>query len=91
MEQGSNDSLWDDLTAGLSQQQPPAPPAPEPPPVDQNAWEQSVEQKQLKDMTVHDVGLSVFNESQSYSDRPDSNEPIDAAREKNGSRDHKWR
>ena len=34
------------------------------------------------DMTVHDVGLSVFGETQSLSDLPQSNEPIDAAREK---------
>jgi hypothetical protein len=82
MQQGSSASWWDSLVAGLSQKQAQAPPSPEPPPVDQGAWERSVEQKHLKDMTVHDVRLVVFNESQSYSDRPDSNERIDAAREK---------
>jgi hypothetical protein len=30
---------------------------------------------------VHDLGLIVFNETQSYSDRPDSNESLDVARE----------
>lgn len=44
--------------------------------------------------TVHDLGLWVFQETKSYSDRPDSNDPIDSAREKmawvimNG--DKKW-
>jgi len=43
---------------------------------------------------VHDLGLIIFNETRSYSDRPDSNESIAAAREKmawvimNG--DKKW-
>lgn len=82
---GSDDtSWWDDLIAGLSQKQPPPPPAPQPPPLDQSAWDKSVEQAKISDSlgTVHDLGLMVFNETQSYSDRPDSNEPIDAAREK---------
>jgi len=44
--------------------------------------------------TVHDLGLRVFNETQSYSERHDSNEPIGSARQKmahtimNG--DEKW-
>ena len=80
---GQNDtSWWDKLIGGASQKEVPPPPSPQPPKVNQGAWEESVEQKKLKDLTVHDVGLIVFNESQSYSDRPDSNEPIDAAREK---------
>lgn len=33
-------------------------------------------------LTVHDVGLSVFGETRSLSDRPGSNEPITAARQK---------
>ena len=33
-------------------------------------------------MTVHELGLIVFGETQSYSDRPDSNEPIVTARQK---------
>jgi hypothetical protein len=77
-------SWWDDLIAGLSQKQVPPPPPPQPPPVNQSAWEKSVEQARISDSlgTVHDLGLIVFNETQSYSDRPDSNESIDAAREK---------
>jgi hypothetical protein len=76
-------SWWDELIGGLSQKQVPPPPPPQPPPVDQSAWEKSVEQAHVTDdMTVHDVGLSVFGETQSLSDLPQSNEPIDAAREK---------
>lgn len=80
---GQNDtSWWDKLIGGLSQKQAEPPPSPQPPKVDQGAWGKSVEQKKLKDLTVHDVGLIVFNESQSYSDHKDSNEPIGTAREK---------
>lgn len=87
---------WDNLIAGLSQKQVPPPPAQQPPPVDQSAWGKSVEQAQISDSlgAVHDLGLIVFNETQSYSDRPDSNEPIDAAREKMAhsiiNADRKW-
>jgi hypothetical protein len=89
-------SWWDDLIAGLSQKQAPPPPPPQPPPVDQSAWEKSVEQARISDNlgTVHDLGLIVFNESQSYSNRPDSNEPIDVARQKMAhsvmNADQKW-
>jgi hypothetical protein len=77
-------SWWDDLVAGLSRKQAPPPPAPPPPPVDQSAWDKSVEQAKVSDSlgTVHDVGLTIFGETKSYSDRSDANEPIDAAGEK---------
>jgi hypothetical protein len=89
-------SWWDDLINGLTQKQPPPPPAPQPPPVDQSAWDKSVEQAHVSDAlgSVRDLGLRIFQETKSYSDRPDSNEPIDGAREKmawaimNG--DSKW-
>jgi len=89
-------SWWDELIAGLSQRQVPPPPAPQPPPVNQSAWEKSAEQAKISDSlgAVHDLGLRIYQETKSYSDRPDSNEPLDAAREKmawtimNG--DHKW-
>jgi hypothetical protein len=85
---GTDDtSWWDDLIGGSAQKQQdqvPPPPTPQPPPVDQSAWEKSVEQHEVPDGTIHDVGLRIFQESKSYSDRLDSNEPIDAAREKMG-------
>ena len=63
--------------------QPPPPKSPVPPKADQSAWEKSVERAKISDhLTVRDLGLIVFNETQSYSDRPGSNEPIAAAREK---------
>ena len=54
-------SWWDDLIAGLSQKQVPPPPAPQPPPVNQSAWEKSVEQANISDSlgTVHDLGLII--------------------------------
>jgi hypothetical protein len=69
---------------------------PRPPGVDQSAWDRNVEQTHISDSlgTVHDLGLIVFGETQSYSDRPDSNEPIEVARQElahaviNG--DEKW-
>lgn len=77
-------SWWDDLIDAIKPQQVPPPPAPQPPQVDQSAWEKSVEQAKISDSLgpVHDLGLIIFNETQSYSDRPDSNEPLDTTREK---------
>ncbi len=77
-------SWWGDLIAGLSQKQVPLPPAPQAPPVNQAGWEKSVEEAKVSDSlgTVHDLGLIVFNETQSYSERADSNEPPGTAREK---------
>jgi hypothetical protein len=61
----------------------PLPPSPRAPGVDQSAWARNVEQKRISpDMTIHDVGLSVFGETRSFSDLPGSNEPIGSAREK---------
>lgn len=99
MQNGADDtSWWDDLIDATTAKQPqvPPPPAPQPPPVDQTAWEKSVEQAKLSDPlgTVHDLGLRIYQETKSYSDRPDANESIDSAREKmawtilNG--DQKW-
>lgn len=59
------------------------PPAPNAPGVDQSAWARNVEQECISpDMTIHDVGLSVYGETRSFSDEPGSNESIHAAREK---------
>lgn len=78
-------SWWDELINGLTQKQPqvPPPPTPQPPPVDQSAWEKSVEQAKVSDSLgpVHDLGLIIFNETKSFTDRPDSNMPLDAARQ----------
>jgi hypothetical protein len=81
--QASNKSKLGHLADALrSHKQTPAPPSPKPPAVDKSAWEKSVEQKKLKHLTVHDLGLIVFNETQSFTDSKDSNEPIGAGREK---------
>jgi hypothetical protein len=75
-------SWWDRLIAGLSRKEVPPPPTPRPPGVDQTAWARNVERVRISpDITVHDVGLSVFGETRSLSDISESNELIDAARE----------
>ena len=60
------------------------PPSQRPPDENPSAWERNVEQTQISPFlgTVHNLGLIIFGETQSYSDRPDSNEPIDIARQK---------
>jgi hypothetical protein len=74
----------------------PVPLPPQPPGVDQSAWDKNVEQTQISPSlgTVHDLGLIVFGETESYSDRPDSNEPIETAREEMAhsiiNADEKW-
>ena len=89
-------SWWDQVINAVKPRQVPPPPAPQPPSVEQSAWEKSVEQAKISDSSgsVHDLGLIVFNETQSYSDREDSNEPLDTAREKMAhsimNADQKW-
>jgi len=62
--------------------QPPSPPTPRPPGINQEAWAKNVERARISpQLTVHELGLIVFGETQSYSDRPDSNEPIVTARQ----------
>lgn len=80
----SDTSWWDRLIAGLSRKEEvPPPPRPAPPKVDKSGWARSVQQARISPyLTVQDLGLIVFNETQSYSDRPDSNEPIAVARQK---------
>jgi hypothetical protein len=64
--------------------QPGTPPRPHAPSADRNpSWQQSVEQKHIvPDLTVRDVGLSVFGETRSLHNRTGSNESIDTARQK---------
>lgn len=61
----------------------PAPPrSPSPPPVDRTNWEHSVEAHKVNKLTVHDVGLIVFQETHSHSDGGAANESLSSAREK---------
>jgi hypothetical protein len=80
----SDTSWWDRLIDRLSGGTVPPPLSPRPPGVDQGAWAKNVERARISPYlgTVHDLGLIVFGETQSYSDRPDSNEPLIAARQK---------
>jgi hypothetical protein len=82
-QRGASKESWLDRAIDVFKPQPGPPPKPTAPPVEQRAWHQSVEQKQVvPGLTVHDVGLSVFGETRSLRDRPGSNEPIGAARQK---------
>lgn len=72
-----------DRAIDIFKPQPGPPPKPPAPRVDQSAWRESVEQTHVvPGLTVRDVGLSVFGETRSLRDRPGSNEPIGAARQK---------
>jgi len=61
----------------------PAPPeSPAPPSVNQTAWEHSVDTHKVNTLTVHDVGLIVFNETQSVMSSDKANDTIGGAPEK---------
>jgi hypothetical protein len=62
--------------------QPPAPERPAPSPVDQTQWEKSVAAHKVNELTIHDIGLIVFNETQSFTDHDNANDTINSAREK---------
>src|SRR5712664_3059903 len=80
---GASKESWFDRAIDVFKPQPAPPPKPSAPPVNQKEWHQSVEQKHvIPGLTVHDVGLSVFGETRSLSDRAGSNEPLGAARHK---------
>jgi hypothetical protein len=73
---------WSDRALDRIKPQPPAPARPTPPPVDRSAWEKSVEAHKINTLTVHDVGLIVFGETQSVKDSDKANDTIGGAREK---------
>jgi hypothetical protein len=80
---GSSKASWLDRAIDIVKPQPGAPPRPAAPSVHEGEWHKSVERKEVvPGLTVHDVGLSVFGETKSLHDRPGSDEPIDAARQK---------
>ena len=80
---GASKGSWLDRAIDIVRPQPGAPPRPAAPPVHEAQWHKSVERKEIvPGLTVHDVGLSVFGETRSLRDRPGSNEPIGAARQK---------
>ena len=73
---------WRDRALDRIKPQPPAPARPAPPPVDQSAWEKSVEAHKVNTLTVRDVGRIVFHETQSFTNGDSANDTIDLAREK---------
>jgi hypothetical protein len=80
---GVSKESWLDRAIDIFKPQPEPPSRPAAPGVNEGEWHKSVEQKHIvPDLTVHDVGLSVFGETRSLHDRLGSNEPIDVARQK---------
>jgi len=73
---------WLDRTLDKIKPQPSPPRSPSPPPVDRTNWEHSVEAHKINTLTVHDVGLIVFNETQSGTHSDKANDTIGGAREK---------
>src|SRR5213593_4405107 len=80
---GASKPSWLDRAVDILKPQPGPLPKPPAPRVDQGAWRESVEQTHVvPGLTVREVGLSVFGETRSLRDRPGSNEPIGAARQR---------
>ena len=79
---GGGRESWLNRVIDRFKPQPSAPERPAPPLVDQTQWERSVDAHKVNRLTVHEVGLIVFGETQSYADRDSANEAVNAAREK---------
>jgi hypothetical protein len=79
---GARSESWLDRVVDRIKPQPPAPKSPAPPPVDQTQWEHSVDAHKVNTLTVHDVGLIVFGETQSVMHSDKANDTIGGAREK---------
>jgi hypothetical protein len=76
---GAQGESWVDHVVDRIKPQPRTPETPKPPPVDQTQWEKSVDSQKVNTLTVKDVGLIVFNETQSFTDHDNANDTIDAA------------
>ena len=79
---GGQGKSWLDRIADRISPQPAEPESPKPPKVDQTEWEKSVAAHKVNELTVHDIGLIVFNEMQAYTDHDSANDTIAGAREK---------
>ena len=75
-------SWWDHMIDRLEGKISAPPTQPLPPKVNEEALQKSVDNSRVNDLTVHQIGLILFNETQSLSDHPDSNESLDNTREK---------
>lgn len=80
--QAQHGPSWLDHALDKIKPQPAPPRSPPPPPVDRTNWEHSVDAHKVKTLTVHDVGLIVFNETRSFTDRDNANDSLLAARNK---------
>jgi len=73
---------WVDRALDRIKPQARPPQSPTPPPVDKTQWEHSVEAHKVNTLTVHHIGLIVFNETQSFTDSDKANDTISGPREK---------
>lgn len=71
-----------DRTLDRISPQPAAPPHPSAPPVNQSACEESVDSHSVNTLTVRQIGLIVFNETQPFTDSDNANDTTGGAREK---------
>jgi hypothetical protein len=78
----SQGKSWLDRIADRISPQPAEPGSPEPPRVDQTQWEKAVDSHKLNTLTVHDVGLIVFGETQSVMNSDHANDTLDGTRQK---------
>ena len=81
LEQIQTSKTWLDRVLDRIKPQPSAPQSPSPPAVGKTEWDRSVDSHKVNTLTVRDVGLIVFNETQSLTDGDNSNSTIDGARE----------
>jgi hypothetical protein len=82
LEDNQTSRSWLDRVLDRIKPQPSAPESPAPPAVDQTQWERSVDSHEVNTLTIHDVGLIVFNEMQAYGNSDSANESLALAREK---------
>ena len=82
MASNTQQGSWLDRALDKIKPQPEAPRSPSPPPVERTNWEHSVDQHKVNTLTVRDIGLIVFNETRSFTDRDNANDSLSTAREK---------
>ena len=80
--QTQHEPSWLDRALDKIKPVPEPPRAPSPPAVDRTQWEHSVDAHKVNTLTVHDVGLIVFNETRSFTDRDNANDSLILARKK---------
>ena len=79
---GARSESWLDRAVDRIAPQPSAPESPKPPAMDQTQWDHSVDAHKVNKLTVKEVGLIVFNKTQSFTDSDKANDTLGGGREK---------